>query len=274
MKLRTLLAVIIALLATQTYAQDMIYKKNGSVINAKVEEVTHRIVKYKKEGNPDGPVYTIEKEEVAKIEYPNGGVDIFRELDDVRRERNRQKYGKNLIALAPIQVTEGVGLGLSYERILDDNGIVSFHLPVAVAFTNQDYPDAYSSGTGGSYYYGSVTNNNPMYTIMPGLRIYPTSAFGVVRYSIGPNFVIGSGKKYIDEYIYDNKGAITDTVIGFKDQLLLGIVVTNSLNINPTKHLYLGMDLGLGFTYINKIDGRVRDTSPLVQFAFKIGYRF
>lgn len=275
MKLRTLLLSAVALvLAVQSNAQDKIYKRNGSVINASVEEVTSRVVKYKKENNPDGPTYTIDKDDVAKIEYPNDAVDIFRELDEVKREKNRNKYGRNLIAIAPIQVTEGIGLGVSYERILDENGIVSFHLPVTIAFTNQEYPDAYSSTYTGRGYYGSVTNNFPTYMVMPGIRIYPTSAFGVVRYSLGPNFIIGTGKRYLDEYVYDNIGNITDTVVGYKDRFLLGVAVTNSLNINPTKHLYLGMDMGLGFTYMNRIDGRTRNTAPLINFAFKIGYRF
>ena len=58
-------------------AQDTIYERNGNVINAKVTEVTQAEIKYKKTSNPDGPVYTMDKNEVTLIQYKNGSKDVF-----------------------------------------------------------------------------------------------------------------------------------------------------------------------------------------------------
>lgn len=60
-----------------THAQDTIYTRNGSVINGKVAEITQAEIKYKKASNPDGPVYSMGKEDVVLIHYRNGSKDVF-----------------------------------------------------------------------------------------------------------------------------------------------------------------------------------------------------
>lgn len=60
-----------------TMAQDVIVKKDGSTILAKVLEVTSADVKYKKHSNVDGPTYTISKTEIQSINYQNGEKDVF-----------------------------------------------------------------------------------------------------------------------------------------------------------------------------------------------------
>lgn len=64
------------------FSQDIITKKTNEVINAKVLEVKVLEITYKKFDNPDGPIYTILKSEVLKIQYENGTIDIFKQADD------------------------------------------------------------------------------------------------------------------------------------------------------------------------------------------------
>lgn len=64
-------------LSLAAYAQDVIVKKDGSTISAKVTEVIDTQVKYKKYTNLNGPTYTINKEEVKFINYENGDRDDF-----------------------------------------------------------------------------------------------------------------------------------------------------------------------------------------------------
>lgn len=66
------------LLSCGAFAQDVLNKKNGETINAKVLEVNPDNVKYKKTDNQDGPTYTIDKKELAGITYANGQEDIFK----------------------------------------------------------------------------------------------------------------------------------------------------------------------------------------------------
>lgn len=58
-------------------AQDVIVKKDGNTILAKVLEVTSTEVKYKKHTNLEGPTYTISKTEIQSINYENGEKEVF-----------------------------------------------------------------------------------------------------------------------------------------------------------------------------------------------------
>lgn len=188
------------------------------------------------------------------------------------------------IAIAPLQFTEnGVGLGLSYERALDRNGIISAYMPAIATFNMNHHNDRYYNGYyNDSYYYGNPTPSYMVY-LMPGVKFYPTG-MGKVKYAVGPNAVIGMGQRttrydypvypYTTSSYY-NPGYITympSEVI--ENRLLLGMMVNNSLNIMATNHLYIGAELGLGFTYYDKVGKYNEGVNFLAQGAFKMGYTF
>jgi hypothetical protein len=58
-------------------AQDTLYTVSGQKIPAKVVEINQSEIKYKKASNLDGPVYVIDKTDVALIEYKNGSKELF-----------------------------------------------------------------------------------------------------------------------------------------------------------------------------------------------------
>lgn len=58
-------------------AQDVIVKKDQSTVMSKVLEITSTEIKYKKWNNQDGPTYSIDRSEVACINYENGEVEKF-----------------------------------------------------------------------------------------------------------------------------------------------------------------------------------------------------
>ena len=57
--------------------QDLITKKNGEDIKAKVTEVTLSEIKYKKFENLEGPIYSLLIKDVLIIRYENGSKDLF-----------------------------------------------------------------------------------------------------------------------------------------------------------------------------------------------------
>ena len=63
--------------ATLTHAQDKIVLKNGTEIKANVLEVSATAIKYRKQDNPNGPVYTSGIGEVLLINYANGTKDVL-----------------------------------------------------------------------------------------------------------------------------------------------------------------------------------------------------
>ncbi len=74
MKLNTILTVIIILSisAINAVAQDIIYKKDKTEINAKVTEVSVNEIKYKEANFPDGPEFTMSTTDIIKIKFSNG----------------------------------------------------------------------------------------------------------------------------------------------------------------------------------------------------------
>lgn len=180
--------------------------------------------------------------------------------DEETSKPRKSKYGPNLITVAPFQFTEnGVGFSVSYERTLDQDGMISFYLPVITTF---------NLSNSGNYNSNVDNPNATMFYLMPGVKIYPTG-MGKIRYALGASAVVGVGDKKTDDY---NVGGYYQPIL--KSHFLVGMMVNNSLNVNPSEHLYIGLELGLGFTYIDKVNDVKQGANPLVQGAFKVGYRF
>lgn len=59
------------------FAQDLITKKSGEEIKAKILEVNPTEIKFKKSDNPDGSIFTMPKSEILTIRYSNGNKDIY-----------------------------------------------------------------------------------------------------------------------------------------------------------------------------------------------------
>lgn len=75
---KLLVLVVLAFAATTTsFAQDLITKKNGEDIKAKVLEVTPNEVKYKLYDEPNGVTYTARKSELLMVRYESGRNEVF-----------------------------------------------------------------------------------------------------------------------------------------------------------------------------------------------------
>ena len=76
---RFVLFAFLLLSAYSAFAQDIITKKDGTDIQAKILEVTTSEVKYKKYSNLEGPVYTMLKSDILIVRYENGENEVFNE---------------------------------------------------------------------------------------------------------------------------------------------------------------------------------------------------
>lgn len=74
---RNLLLILLLTVSFSALAQDIITKKDGTDILARILEVTTSEVKYKKFSNPDGPVYFLPKSDILIVRYENGENEIF-----------------------------------------------------------------------------------------------------------------------------------------------------------------------------------------------------
>lgn len=75
--LKIRIVILLYFLSGFLYGQDLITKKNGEDIKAKVVEITDDHVKYKRFENIDGPLISIKKKDVLIIRYSNGTNEIF-----------------------------------------------------------------------------------------------------------------------------------------------------------------------------------------------------
>lgn len=82
--LNSLVIIAICMISINTQAQDLIIKKDGTDISAKVLEITTSEIKYNKFENLTGPIYTVLKSDVLMIRYENGTKDIFNESETIK----------------------------------------------------------------------------------------------------------------------------------------------------------------------------------------------
>lgn len=299
MKLNGFVLIAILVSALSTHAQDKIYKRDGDVIDAKVKSVGTSTITFKRYDNTDGPEYSILKRDVTQIKYENGSTDNFE--NEVSRGRHSSRrdykhgkfvkiYGDNIISIIPAAYTASLdgtindaGLGINYERQLDERGHISFNLPVMLGFTS---PKDFTNGFYNYYNYNGnpgITSYGNYYSLclMPGIKFYPATSREKVRYSLGASAFAMFGKEPYAVYDNDNKyyNQTGTYPTGDWRYTMYGFMLSNSVNIMASKHLMLAVDLNFG---IPVSDNRREDTDgglnvvlgPMLQFALKVGYRF
>lgn len=90
---------LLSLAAINVAAQDVVVKKDGSTILAKVLEVNQDNIKYKKFSNPNGPTYTIGLSDVLAVNYENGEKEDYSNSSDTNaNSREPKEIAKNASA--------------------------------------------------------------------------------------------------------------------------------------------------------------------------------
>lgn len=104
--MRKIIAFLLLLSSGQIFSQDVIIKRNGEELKAKVVELTETTVKYKPEDNLDGPIYNIPKSEVFKIKYATGKSDFLGNVEPTEKKVDAPPTEKKVIepvTVAPSQ---------------------------------------------------------------------------------------------------------------------------------------------------------------------------
>ena len=261
----SLLTLLCVFLFSTLFAQDKIFKKNGEVIDAKVKSVTPEMITFKKFDNPDGPDYSIPKQDVVKIKYQNGSEDIFEENNDRIgvtssniNNRTKTAINNNIVSFAPIEFSDnGYGVGLSFERLLDKTGWVSLFVPAYLTFSSRSIKNFNT----GQY----DIHHSPMFYLAPGIKIYTNlNSTRKAKYSICPSLVFATGSGYNSE-----NGDVAE-----QSRTQMGAMVSFGWNYFPSNHLYMGFDLGLGATYTNSYGGQTAGTTGLSHASLRVGYRY
>ncbi len=75
--MKIIIIIVLSLLHLSVLAQDIIITRKGEEISVKVIEISPSLIKYKKYNNLEGPIYSMQKDDVFMINYKNGTKDIF-----------------------------------------------------------------------------------------------------------------------------------------------------------------------------------------------------
>ena len=121
---RILIVLVTLCSVVSAFAQDLITKKDGTDIKAKITEVNTDNVKYKRSDNLNGPTYTINKSEILMIIYGNGMREIFNTEEEAPAQPKREPSQQ---ASAPAAKTVRNDLFISDPSQLED-GLKYRHL--------------------------------------------------------------------------------------------------------------------------------------------------
>ena len=120
MKRILFLVFTLSVLAVNSYTQDTIFLINRSNIKAKVLEVNEGNVRYKLFNFQDGPIYSINKNEIHVIKYPNGMKDVF----NIRKSKVKEIEQPQISDTIFRPFLFGVGFGFGIFNPSDYNNYV------------------------------------------------------------------------------------------------------------------------------------------------------
>jgi len=124
------LLITVVLFGPIAFSQDTIFKRNGNQLKGKVVEVGTNEIKYKLPDNPDGPLYSVDKNTVNRIVYENGRVENY--VNDIKDPENYSGQLKRalkfdflapLIGYSQFSYEQSTGVGKSYEVSLGIIGL-------------------------------------------------------------------------------------------------------------------------------------------------------
>jgi hypothetical protein len=265
MQPKTLTLIFLLFISFNSFAQDKIYPVRRGMIEGKVMESTRARVVYRLKGDEGGRDYAMDWDDVHRIEYGDGKVEYKPQRVGPNWTPKNYTAG-NTISLAILNVSdEGMGFGIAYERKLDKMGYYSLYVPFNIAFAEPKEGNAmYNNGPQGK--------NVSIFQFMPGIKLYPTRNNGVIRGAVGPQFVYQQGEKFIERTIGTGEDKYTVTELHTIQKM--GILVNASAALFPNEHIYIGTDLGIGTTFLHRLSGVEYGAKLLINYNFRIGYRF
>ena len=129
--------VMLLLIGTYANAQDLIVKRDGSVIQAKVTKVGTSEVEYKKWSNQDGPQYSIAVADILAINYQNGDKETFENVSSDEKGnsgKSEQTTQPGIVYVKPSDLS-------SEAKAANDALIAKYNAPVSFVATNKAQKD-------------------------------------------------------------------------------------------------------------------------------------
>lgn len=139
MKTTPILFITLFLYSLIQKSQDIVYTNYGAVLEGKIIEVNDNGIKMKRKENPDGPIYSIDKSSITKIQYNNGKTEIYENTNPQDNTFNNHIFDsiinrkKNIIGYDVAQFIY-TSVGMSYERFFGKDAQFSIRIPLSIGF--------------------------------------------------------------------------------------------------------------------------------------------
>lgn len=194
------------------------------------------------------------------------GTGLGQDAGSLQADTVAARYKHAIGYVIPVQFTEnGPGAGIGYEKRLGLKPAIGLCLTGMATFDVANTNKIYNYNTG-NYNTGSA---NAMFYAMPAVMLYPFGAHAKFSYACGVAAVVGIGKKSSDYYTVRG----TNLAERIQTHFVTGGLVQNSLSIYCTPAISIKLELGLGSSFINKLDGVRQSNQLLAQGGVKLGFR-
>ncbi len=252
-------------------AQDIIVKKDKTILQAKVLEIGIIEIRFLNFNNLTGPEYMIPKSEVSSIQFSNGTIESFdltsqengtatplRNFKTMRVVKIKKDYTSNILLFHFLDFVRS-NYTLSYERIIQ-SGKFGIKIPVRIGSTSGDRQSKI-------FHSGGLD-----------LNYYPTGQ-GKIKYYVGPGIEIGSGRNYtydLTDFIF------LERVFKPGSTLFISGYLNNGALFQLSKSLTFGSSLGVGIkNYSNNDSNTINNNSfqngkyyLALKLDFNLGFRF
>lgn len=204
-----LLLVISLFISFNGYTQDIITKKNGEEIIAKILEVNNSEVKYKKFENQNGPSFIIAKSDLFMVKYEDGSKETFslnsnKKNNIISKDSSNIKKNEVLFSIGPIfsvpigrNKIHGYGYGgeLTMHYLIKDNfqlnvllgyqKITPYNLPLTNVSIGRRFPGSIIPFMIGGRY---VSNNISIGTSLGFASYIFANSTSRIRFMFSPQF--------------------------------------------------------------------------------------
>jgi len=248
---------ILFILPYSLFAQDVIVKKDGTKIEAKVIEITPTMVRYRNFTQPEGPDRSISTSSLKEIVYEDGQFDDFSKIPEV--------------SVAPTQPAPRQPNSMNRERVVKDpllsSGVFIDGLIGFAQLNRQDYQqDVYYIDQWGNYIFS------------PGPTSFTTNYLSI-GFRLGTKWYFGENEKWrpglqvnwIRLGIYLDPDDAGSLFIGPKNLSICNVGMANIIKFNDKMGLELnfttGLNMGVDLDY-GRMDIGIGIT-PEVKFRYK-----
>ncbi len=251
---KELLIVLLSILTTVSFSQDVLLFQDGSKKDAKILEISPEIVKYQKFNSSSEVIYTEDKDNLIGVVFEDGEFEKFEGSKSSNSKKNISSlgdYGNNMFFIEPLSPIIGGYIGIGYEHFSKSGGS-SITIPLRIQVV--DYSYTYNS-------YGLLATGFKH-------KFFPTGSNGGVKGFLGYAEHLGLISLQTTSYYYDDWGDYyyynDQSSYFFNETKFIG-----GVQFHPSKLINITLDVGIGLGLLDF------DESYLSWDAsFNVGFRF